>query len=570
MITEASIAEKRQLILDAAGHLLVEGGPGSGKTTIALLKAEKIAAAGTLSPYQHLLFLSFARATISRVEEQSRALISVGHRHYLEINTYHGFCWQILKAYGYLLTPHRSLRLITPPNMAARLAGLSRPEAAALKDSLLKEQGLVGFDLFATLASEILENAPKIAQLLAHAYPYIVVDEFQDTDPFEWKIIQLLGQHCTIIALADLDQRIYEFRGASVTRVPEFVRHFSPERVDLGKTNHRSPGTDIAQFGDDLLTGANVKKVYSQVTITRYQFYRDNNSRIHVLTPLGVSITRLRKAKPDGDWSIAILVPRKLDTLNIANFLASRNINHEVMIDPEGPAIAAVIIASLLQPPAAPSAARQELMRLVIHHIKGRKGDKVTLAELQLAHALEQYLETGKVRGKNRELILSEVENIVERRRDLRLTGVPETDWLAVRNLFRSATAEVLQAVYEDARFIKLLHKGALLSARLAEMWRETGSYSKATEAIEDALAQEHFSMANRSYRGIFVMNIHKSKGKEFDEVIIYEEYRHPIVYASTVGQGALLLRVAITRARSHATFLTPGIDPCLLLLPRQ
>jgi len=46
------------------------------------------------------------------------------------------------------------------------------------------------------------------------SYPYIIVDEFQDTDQHEWKLVKLLGEKSNIIALADLEQRIYEFRGA--------------------------------------------------------------------------------------------------------------------------------------------------------------------------------------------------------------------------------------------------------------------------------------------------------------------------------------------------------------------
>jgi len=67
--------------------------------------------------------------------------------------------------------------------------------------------------------------------------------------------------------------------------------------------------------------------------------------------------------------------------------------------------------------------------------------------------------------------------------------------------------------------------------------------------------------MTNRTYSGVFVMNLHKSKGKEFDEVIIWEELYNPIVSMepSRIEQDKLVLRVALTRARSFAIFLTPA-----------
>jgi len=561
-----SIEEKRQRILDSGGHLLVEGGPGSGKTTIALLKADKIASSGALRNFQRLLFLSFARATVSRVEEQSRSIISQENKQYLEINTYHGFCWQLIQSFGYLIAPHRLLKLITPPSLAAKIAGLSEERIKQLKRSLLMEEGIIGFDLFAEMASSIIEQSTKIVKIISAAYPFIIVDEFQDTDIFEWKLIRLMGQHSTIIALADLEQRIYEFRGASVTRIPDFVSEFTPLRVDLGKENRRSPGTDIVQFGDDLLTGTNIGKKYKQVQIIPYRYYKGDTGKISINSALSASIRRLRSAKPDGKWSIAVLVRRKLDTLNISTYLTSKKIEHDVIIDPEGPALAAVVISSLLQPITTIEEDARILLIQVIEHIKGRKGVNTTKADMVFVNALETYLLTKKIKGKNRIELLTEINRITDLRRSLLFIGVPEIDWLAVRDLFRQSTSEALFNIFDDGKFVKLLHKGALLSSRLSEMWRDTGNYHSAAQAVREALTQEHFSMASKVYQGIYVMNIHKSKGKEFDEVIIWEEAHHPIVYPKSIDQGRLLLRVGVTRARTYTTFLTPSWSPCILL----
>ena len=62
------LTEKQLEFIEAEGHLLVTGGPGSGKTTISIIKAAQIANCD-LRPGQKILFLSFARATVSRVVE---------------------------------------------------------------------------------------------------------------------------------------------------------------------------------------------------------------------------------------------------------------------------------------------------------------------------------------------------------------------------------------------------------------------------------------------------------------------------------------------------------------------
>src|SRR5690349_974550 len=79
-------------ILEANKHLLVTGGPGSGKTTIAILKAAQIAD-GHLRNGQSVLFLSFARATVSRVIEAIEIEQKVPQllRRRIEVETYHFF-----------------------------------------------------------------------------------------------------------------------------------------------------------------------------------------------------------------------------------------------------------------------------------------------------------------------------------------------------------------------------------------------------------------------------------------------------------------------------------------------
>lgn len=100
-------------------------------------------------------------------------------------------------------------------------------------------------------------------------------------------------------------------------------------------------------------------------------------------------------------------------------------------------------------------------------------------------------------------------------------------------------------------------------------MWKDCGQYKDARRAVDTALTQEHFSMTNRIYKGVIVMNIHKSKGKEFDEVIIWEDLHKPIIYSSGGNisqQDKLTLRVAVTRAKSRTTLMTPKSQPCILL----
>jgi DNA helicase-2/ATP-dependent DNA helicase PcrA len=120
----------------------------------------------------------------------------------------------------------------------------------------------------------------------------------------------------------------------------------------------------------------------------------------------------------------------------------------------------------------------------------------------------------------------------------------------------------------DDAKYLRLMHKGAQLRSKLSEMWRNKRSYAGASDFVKDALLQEHFSTSIRDWKGVHVMTIHKSKGKEFDEVIIYEGSFHGKIVPQNAdekrgAQALLMLRVGVTRAMQRTTIVTPKVDVC-------
>jgi DNA helicase-2/ATP-dependent DNA helicase PcrA len=569
---------KRKALLETGGHLLILGGPGSGKTTIALVKAATELAARTLLSGQKILFLSFARATIVRVMEQAKKCVSREEARDLEINTYHGFAWSFIQTFGHLLTGHAHLRLLPPPEAASRLAGVAKEDRPDKLRLLLGEAGILGFDLFAGLAAELLEQSPRLRRLLSDCYPIVILDEFQDTNLDEWRMVLALGKQSRIITLADAEQRIYEFRGADPARIGQFIQALSPSIFDFGNENNRSDGTDITGFGNDLLTGANIGKSYTHVKVDRYRYYADEPHSPVKYAVLAARQRLLRSQKPD--WSLAILVSSKKMMLQASNYLASSSnrlpaVEHDALIDPEGPALSAVFVGCLLEGAATADELARNLMTDLINHIRGCQGGGISQQNLTLAVALQAYLDSGSVRGKKRQELLAEVQTLSTARMGLALSGDPTRDWLEVRRLMDNAAHDTLRTVAEDARFIRLLNRGTDLRENLAERWRAEGAYIGARQIVSSALLQEHFSSAMRTWRGVNIMTIHKSKGKEFDEVIVYEGPRTGRLLRQDpttrdFEQARLMLRVAVTRARQRTTILTPNWEPCPLLGPSR
>jgi DNA helicase-2/ATP-dependent DNA helicase PcrA len=93
--------------------------------------------------------------------------------------------------------------------------------------------------------------------------------------------------------------------------------------------------------------------------------------------------------------------------------------------------------------------------------------------------------------------------------------------------------------------------------------------YKDARVLLAAAVVDDQFAATTRPQQGVTVMTIHKAKGKEFDEVIVFEspyqryyQRRGP----DSERSARFNLHVAITRARRAATIMTPEADPCLLL----
>jgi DNA helicase II / ATP-dependent DNA helicase PcrA len=568
------LSPEKQKLLGTGGPLLVLGGPGSGKTTVALFKADREIKDKVVAGGQRIIFLSFARSTIARVAEHAGKIIGCDEGGLLDTDTYHGFAWKLIRSHGYLLYGGGKIKVLPPPQAAARLAHIPEGQRDVEKRRLLTEERLLHFDLFASVAADLLTRSRSLRRIVCRAYPIIILDEFQDTNADEWALVRALGTDSRLIALADAEQRIYEFRGADPRRIDDFKNAFVPTVFDFAKENHRSDGRDIASFGDDLLTGANRGRTYKDVTVERYRFSKGKSAIFPLKLMAWRRISALHKASP-GEWSLAVLVPTKALMSQVSDYLDSNKdelkpLRHDVLLDAEGPALAAVLIAILLQGGSAAELGTKLIAELC-QHILGRRGnDAPPQGDLTLVGALGEFVKSGSVRGARRKRIVEGALTIAAQRENLVLSGNPEEDWLTVRRLFGGSGIKEYEQIADDARYLRLLHKGAVLRGRLSELWRAHGAYLGAPEEIANALLQEHFLARVKEWRYVHLMTLHKAKGKEFSEVLVFDGGYHRLVWPdwpdNRKAQALRALRVGVTRAERRTTILTPANAPCEFL----
>ncbi len=110
----------------------------------------------------------------------------------------------------------------------------------AYQDNII-ENNLVDFDDLLMLTYQILEQNPKLRKDTSQRYQYIMVDEYQDTNELQFKLLELLAsEHNNLCVVGDDDQSIYGWRGANIRNILDFHEHFKDTKIIKLETNYRS------------------------------------------------------------------------------------------------------------------------------------------------------------------------------------------------------------------------------------------------------------------------------------------------------------------------------------------
>tara|TARA_R110000850_G_scaffold258988_1_gene385789 strand:- start:8953 stop:10713 length:1761 start_codon:yes stop_codon:yes gene_type:complete len=574
----------RDSVLACEGHALVTGGPGSGKTTIALRKAVKRIQQG-MTPGQSALFLSFSRAAVARILDAAKLEATAAEQEQLSIQTFHSFFWDILKANAYLLGAPRKLSILLPQDEKALSGGIDDEndewdQWLVERERLFHEEGRIAFDLFAPNATRLLATSSHLLSSLARRHPIIIVDEAQDTGQFAWQSVEMLAPHVQIICLADLEQQIFDYLpGVGPERIAAIRAALNPLEVDLGTQNHRSPDSEILIFANDILTGQARGAPYKGVSSFSYRPENPTPNWNHVLRrAIAQLLSKIRVESDSHPKTLAILVSNNKSALRMSNALnaiepnVGKAVRHKLLFDEAEALLSARFAAFLLEPK---DSVRLELDVAASMELIATARRATGQAKTAVSKLLEQ---AGKIRdGKTLNInIVKALRGLIASLHADGFTGDPAIDWLTVKHALRASGQNELLRVASQLDFLVAFQRGHRISEGLANEWLRDGAYTNARLALDQALAQEQILGGIEAPAGLQVMNFHKAKGKQFDGVIIVREARRTAagVQSSFIWRGdeaphpksRKVLRVGITRARIHTLIVDPIWPACPIL----
>jgi DNA helicase-2/ATP-dependent DNA helicase PcrA len=566
------ICEKRKSVLECSAHCLVLGGPGSGKTTLGLLKAKRRIEEG-LRPGQTVLFLSFSRAAVARMAKAAEEL-APNLQLLLSIQTFHSFFLQVLRGHGYLLGAPRGLRVVLTHEEASLRDGI-KSDDANWKDwedrrrQMFHEDGLICFDQFAPLAVDLLQRAARIRHRIISRHPLIVVDEAQDTNEEQWGCIRHLSTGSQIICLADPDQMIYgHLPGVSKERLPAIRSVLAPHEIDLGGENNRSPGTDIVQFARDIYVGKVRGGTYKGVTVQLFNKTAANRDKA-----IRSSVGRLRKLIEDQTGApaktIGVLASYAKGVAVVSAALQQdKPIFHQVLFDEAFALLSARAAAFLLEPKSPDMQTRDVAQMLELlaaaFRAKGTAGGRAIREKCML---YASQLRSGKnisfkvVKAARHAIIASSQRTMI---------GDPRRDWSAMKAIMQETKDQSFSDMAAELDYLVAFGRGRRIAEALSGVWIERGTYENARDVLDAALAQDQLLSDGETHQGVIVMNSHKAKGKQFDGVVLYRQEHHsPFVWrqeAAPFPEGCRLLHMAITRASKHVLVLSEAFPACPIM----
>ena len=279
-------AEQREAVFHTEGPLLILAGAGSGKTRVLTHRIAYLIEEKGINPW-NILAITFTNKAAGEMRERVDDIVGFGSES-IWVSTFHSTCVRILRRHidrlGYdnnftiydsddqktlmkdvckllqidtktyrertILSAISSAKdeMVTPEEYELNAYGdfSKKKIAEAYKEyeRQLKANNALDFDDLLVKTVQLFQTQPEILEYYQDRFRYSMVDEYQDTNTVQFKLISLLAaKYKNLCVVGDDDQSIYKFRGANIQNILSFEKEFEHTKVIKLEQNYRSTST---------------------------------------------------------------------------------------------------------------------------------------------------------------------------------------------------------------------------------------------------------------------------------------------------------------------------------------
>jgi len=293
---------QKRAVEQTEGPQLIIAGAGSGKTRVITYKIAYIILAKKIPPWR-IFAATFTNKAANEMKERVFQLLRFPGEVKLNIATFHSLCAGLLRreAPKIGLTPHYSivdekdqralikdcLRFLDisketcHPRFCQQLINLAKinmkqpkdmdledyiqlrdivPKVYELYQKRLRESDAADFEDLILYVVKLLKKDEETRRFYQKRFQYILVDEYQDTNFLQYELIRILaGGYGNLCVVGDEDQSIYSWRGAKISNLLDFPKHFPNTLLVKLEQNYRSTG-NILSAADGVI-GKNTERI---------------------------------------------------------------------------------------------------------------------------------------------------------------------------------------------------------------------------------------------------------------------------------------------------------------------
>ena len=276
---------QKEAVFHTEGPLLILAGAGSGKTRVLTHRIAYLIEEKGVNPW-NILAITFTNKAAGEMRQRVNSLIRIGAES-IWVSTFHSMCVRILRRYidrlGYdnrftiydtddqktlmkevcrktdidtkrfkermLLSVISSAKneMILPEEFELNAGGdfvqLKIAKVYKEYEAQMRANNALDFDDLLVKTVQLLETQPDVRENYQERFRYIMVDEYQDTNTVQFRLVSLLaGKYRNLCVVGDDDQSIYKFRGANIRNILDFEKEFSDAKVIKLEQNYRSVG----------------------------------------------------------------------------------------------------------------------------------------------------------------------------------------------------------------------------------------------------------------------------------------------------------------------------------------